>query len=383
MIIRKFHPIGQGAFYSEEFYNLKNSFKIVYDCGNFNNLKYADKVIEQAFNKNDIIDILFISHFDYDHVSKISKLRDTVKKIKNVVLPLLYENTKNLLLKIYKYYDDNVFNLINNPQNFFGEETKIIFVNYPENDEGTYIDNSLTDIEKINMTGKKIDSGTQLFLKDREWVFIPYNYMYLERHEELVKMLKQENINVKKLINDIDYTLYKIISDIGKTKKEGGKIFKRIYDSLEDTININSMILYSGPLSKNNDFQVNFFVKNKCCFNIFEFFNICYNNYNKAACIYTGDTNLNKVFIKSKFKQLWDNVGTIQVPHHGSKRSFNADILDGDTRFFPISYGTDNIFGHPSSKVISDIFSNGKYPILINDKFDSIFVQTIKKNHHI
>lgn len=70
MIERIFHTVGQGAFYSEKHEN----FNIVYDCGtewkNRTN-KTIDKTIKQSFSKDDEIDILFISHFDYDHEKKV------------------------------------------------------------------------------------------------------------------------------------------------------------------------------------------------------------------------------------------------------------------------------------------------------------------------
>ena len=41
-----------------------------------------------------VIDILFISHFDYDHVSLIEHLKKSVKKIRFVVMPLLYDDER-------------------------------------------------------------------------------------------------------------------------------------------------------------------------------------------------------------------------------------------------------------------------------------------------
>ena len=69
-IIRTFHPVGQGAFYSERHEN----FNVVYDCGT-EYPKRTDKgikrTVETAFRKDEEIDILFISHFDFDHVGHI------------------------------------------------------------------------------------------------------------------------------------------------------------------------------------------------------------------------------------------------------------------------------------------------------------------------
>ena len=55
MVKRVFHPVGQGAFYSEH----HDNFTVVYDCG-ATSKKLASKVVAQSFKQNDVIDILFI-----------------------------------------------------------------------------------------------------------------------------------------------------------------------------------------------------------------------------------------------------------------------------------------------------------------------------------
>tara|TARA_R110002049_G_scaffold283470_1_gene463525 strand:+ start:4961 stop:5272 length:312 start_codon:yes stop_codon:yes gene_type:complete len=84
-VIRTFHPIGQGGFYSER----HNNFNIVYDCGAHPISNYAKKLAGNVFSKDEYIDVLFISHFDYDHISAIPMLKKSVKNIKSVVIPLL------------------------------------------------------------------------------------------------------------------------------------------------------------------------------------------------------------------------------------------------------------------------------------------------------
>lgn len=75
-IIRTFHPIGQGAFYSERIDN----FNMVYDCGSVSESeKKQKKVISQSFSKNDDINVLVISHFDEDHINLIPILKETVR----------------------------------------------------------------------------------------------------------------------------------------------------------------------------------------------------------------------------------------------------------------------------------------------------------------
>nr|MBO8919207.1 MBL fold metallo-hydrolase [Proteus mirabilis] len=76
-----FFPIGQGAFYAER----HNNFNIVYDCGNWKQTKLSRKIVSQSFNKNESIKILFISHLDWDHISLLETLKNTVSSIDYVI----------------------------------------------------------------------------------------------------------------------------------------------------------------------------------------------------------------------------------------------------------------------------------------------------------
>ena len=137
MIQRFFHPVGQGAFYSER--HIDDNINIVYDCGTeYNNRgnKGTKGVVSQSFSKNDVIHYLFISHFDYDHISKITLLKETVKKIKTVVLPLLHEETKLFLSEIYlALEEDDLATLVSDPTQYFAPETQIIAIEPGEGNE--------------------------------------------------------------------------------------------------------------------------------------------------------------------------------------------------------------------------------------------------------
>lgn len=100
---RTFHAVGQGAFYSEK----HEGFHIVYDCGTSNSPKYISQEIQQTFNKNDEV-ILFISHFDKDHISGISALRNRTN-ITHVIMPLLYDEDKVLKIAYLRANRLNVY----------------------------------------------------------------------------------------------------------------------------------------------------------------------------------------------------------------------------------------------------------------------------------
>jgi hypothetical protein len=92
-LTRTFHPVGQGAFYSELFTNDKNGetlFSFVFDCGSRGGSKALKKQID-AFKENlrdSCIDLLIISHFHADHINGLTKLLEGVSVFKTVI-PML------------------------------------------------------------------------------------------------------------------------------------------------------------------------------------------------------------------------------------------------------------------------------------------------------
>lgn len=79
-LIRTFHPIGQGGFYSEKFYENDNMvFSVVYDCGSFSPDTLENEINNTFINNNDKVNVLFISHFHQDHINRVEYLIDKCK----------------------------------------------------------------------------------------------------------------------------------------------------------------------------------------------------------------------------------------------------------------------------------------------------------------
>lgn len=359
-IIRTFHPVGQGAFYSERHLD----YNIVYDCGS-NSRKKAEGVVSQAFSKDETIDVLFISHFDEDHVNLIEKLKDSVKEIKYVVMPLLDIN-KEVLARLYGIiYPNYPTNIITNPALFFGTENIINVKSAEEND-------GIDSVEPISIESisTEILSGTSVRITNDDWILIPYNYRFQERTQELKVALIEENIDYDKLKSDIDY--------LNQNKDSIKKIFKG--KKITGAINENSMVLYSGPCRR---VSPHYYLRNHLSQS---FCRVChYCDYlihevrHRPACIYTGDADLNKLRIKTVFGQFWESVGTIQVPHHGSKENFDFSILKGSSYICPVSFGINNQFGHPSTKVMSSILADASLPIQITEDMSAAYYQIVEK----
>ncbi len=369
MIERIFHPIGQGAFYSER--HTSCNINIVYDCGTTNPKSLAkQRVVSESFSKDDVIHILFISHFDKDHISLIDTLKKAVKRIEKVVLPLLHDEEKIFLSNIYKALGQpRLAKLVSNPNEFFGEETQIIGVQPPN----TEIEESLP-----SYVSRTIPSGTPLTISGlNDWVYIPFNYQYKTRSNEFQKKLHNEGIDVGKLKTDPDYLLYGI-TDVEKKKIIGVYNGRGDYKGkgVSGNINENSMFLYSGPSSK-KDLHKHSWIRGYYRCDLFR----CYVNIDshshRVACLYTGDGDLNKVDIRKIYRRYWDLIGTIQIPHHGSGKSFKATPFNEGGFLCPMSVGNKNSYGHPSPIVISELFLKRNFPILITEDADSTYIEII------
>lgn len=375
MIQRFFHPVGQGAYYSER--HRSGDINIVYDCGtSFGGVGRMSKVVAQSFCKEDTIHALFISHFDYDHVSLIDELKKTVGKIERVVIPLLYDFEKNLMANIYHALgEERLATLVTKPKDFFEGDTQIIKVLASEGEE--FISRDPLDLLNSPSDLESIPSGTPLsFGSHQEWIYIPYNLKFIDRHKVFITELLDKKISIDLLKRDPNYLLKEtFIGELGKEKEKVKEVVKNIYKRLPEGINENSMFLYSGPsLNAPHVRRLSL----DYCHPHFCYDRRCYEFYHdRVACLYTGDGNLKKVNIRTIYKPYWDLIGTIQIPHHGSLDSFNSESLRPCTLLCPISVGEKNSYGHPSAKVISEINNHCSCPILVTDVASSLLIEII------
>nr|WP_249416980.1 MBL fold metallo-hydrolase [Citrobacter freundii] len=215
MVSRIFFPIGQGAFYAEK----HETFNVVYDCGNWKQTNLSKKVVSQSFSKSEGVKILFISHFDWDHISLIKNLKNSVSSIDYVILPLLHKNHKILLRNLYRSLDYDSQTLINSPENFFGEGTKIIYITPAENNEINDITINIDD-ESESAPSRNIQSGTivKVSSNNYDWCFIPFNIKNNERARVVEEKLESAGFDVEKLKTESSYTINNIMSKADKNK---------------------------------------------------------------------------------------------------------------------------------------------------------------------
>ena len=399
-LYRTFHPIGQGAFYSERFISKRGEkFNIVYDCGagtqTINKSSKTQKVINNAFNTNEEIDILFISHFDNDHVNGIKLLIDRVKKINTVVLPFLEESEKLFLITLFNILGHHdARDILKDTEAFFGKKVKIVWVKPTENNERQIPrDNEENPISiKDLKENQEIDSGTEITFTSSTspnipasdfWIYQVYNYKFPERSKQFEEELTKHNINKTDLL-DPDF-----ISNL--TKDNRTKI-QAAYKKVKGDINENSMLVYSGPSSRIedsiNDINVLHTPTNSTYPHLLWHNRTRYIHHygNRTGCLYTGDANLPTIrsdFL-AKLKAKLSKIGVVQVAHHGAGKDFDIDFFNeiGDRYplFCPISFGSNNSYGHPSSRVIYELFCDQYIPICVDETPSSIFIQLFRIN---
>ena len=362
-LVRTFHPVGHGAFYSEVLYD-DNDIAIqtvVYDCGTLSKQKYLFQEIDELkrATMTDKIDALFISHFHTDHTSGIEYL-SRVFDIERIFIPVL---TDALLV------ESLFFNTINYAVNctanrFLGscrtgrrKYNKIIKIDTLEDFNNNKEPIHLDKVNQDEFNYPVIFSSPAY----SEWVYIPYNIKN-NSAEDLLDRLKNDKIfrlafnrRGKVLIGKLKDI---IKSNLGYCKKIYNSIYKGFHNSY-------SMTLYSGIGC------------NICRYILCPF---CCN------CLYMGDFEANPNYHRNNtncdnlisfYKDYWDGIRLLQVPHHGSEHNLNADLYTPE-KLCIMSVGVPDKFNHPDRITIDTIIAKQSIPIIVTE--DSMTKQMFTYN---
>lgn len=375
-VVRSFLPVGQGAFYCERFYNTncENIFTAVYDCGS---KTISGKPFERLMEDNSFVskdkirvDIIFISHFDDDHVNGLETLLSKcdysgghcVKLFLPVVNP---DEKKLLLLRIEDRFAARLLTDISSVKARFGN-LKIIEVEVWGEGERNRESRPI-QVEDLDSDGAydKISSGTVIrkVLERREdneieWQYIPFNRKLDDTVlGSLLKSLKNYSPQCKAYIE----------CNGALTKSEKNDIRKKFQDEL-GKLNSHSMVVYSGYYGK-NQCMCSLAAHIKCGSCLHGICSLCYDRLLiGSGCLYTGDYNANA---QGNFKDLhefycrqWATIGCFQIPHHGSKQSFSPEFLKDRGNSWNVIYvasaGINNQYGHPHGSVVMDFLLKEK-----------------------
>ena len=313
-INRIIHPVGQGGFCTETFCDhvAQNAFTIVYDIGTFT---ASGKEYIRNWLKDNRVNVVVLSHLHNDHINCLSDLLEKDSDVKIIIPQMTNEEILEAII-----YNGNV--MIGNMEvdTFFNQKNLVTIKKTTQREYADFA--SLMNIEEVEG-----ESQPALFQKDYFWKYFFYNP--ISKRDDLITAIKNSTTAISQIISNdkIDYVKLKEIFLDANLKSK----LKELYGNIYKEHNSYSMCMYSG-VDKGYKVSIN---------------SNCMKNH-KSGCIYTGDIPLDSdEKIKSfcdYYKNEINDIGLIQIPHHGSKNNFNEKLLNiPNTDFFICSKeGFDN-----------------------------------------
>lgn len=334
---RLLHAVGQGAFFTEQFFvDGKSDLNVIYDCGSLSKKGILDAEIKRTFaydkTKSIHVDVLFISHLDKDHINGIP----TLKKLKCiddntiVILPFSYPLLLFYLLPVIQM-DNETKSAI---KALFDSNAKILGVDYTEG-----IGNISSSIEILLKDIKdRFDNYSTInnvrFKYERVWNYIPFmNISDTKVWENYFNGLKSNGLELEKLkyeqyVEDNLDKLKEIYSTV--TSKSSGGV---------TPINICSLQVLSF---KNKDVKHVYVLGHNACLSPEK---------GVLSCLFSGDTIIDNVFVNSMqsiSNYLKSKIELLQIPHHGresccdkkiySENNFDAAFVNYDSTHKKNSY---------------------------------------------
>lgn len=346
----KFHPIGQGLFYTGQLADGKYNF--VYDCGTLSGREYLEDAIDKYLttlksntSMKPKIDFVVISHLHADHFNGLESLDDKAE-IKRIYLPYLCDDENLIALALantifadYNGEDDYKYQALTHMFEFVINlyiESKSDRVTVIGKEQSPPINNYL-------YTDETLSSQNQYF----DWQFTMLN-----------RRLDFDEVKLVKLIND-ELRRYNVscIKDLVAQKKIHtiSDIYKTVFKNQQ---NLTSTILLHYPISSCSE------LLSSSKLNIEHRNNISNNTNITPITLLTGDALMNKEF-GERITECYttknsDKVGLVQIPHHGSWKNYDLMKKYIDSEIYVASYGLGNGYSHPSRRTIDDLHMNGK-----------------------
>lgn len=331
---RTFHPVGQGAFFTEQFYdNSQNRllYNVVYDCGSKSTgiRKQMERTIRNSLHDKKEIDVLFLSHFDDDHVNYVLYLKAKGYLAgTRIFIPMLAAEE---WLEVEPYISNYRLILSLNEQRQGG--TRVIKVDF-DKDEERLAENEDEPriIEEIN--DDTIPSGTILRpavpIIGPIWRYTPFNVQFKKLISDFITQLRADGLDYSLLTNK-DY----VLANMGKLKKIYQGLGKK--PSGGTAINLNSLLVMSYPEDPANCLWNGNRVMHRWYLDTWRVFR---KGGFPGSCLYAGDTSANEDYVWYRIEKMIEKcLGNkaklllIQIPHHGSKHSYDQKLLDTN-KFF-------------------------------------------------
>lgn len=340
-MIRSFLPVGQGAFYTEQF---ENGVNVVYDCGSSTSRSAIERQIECTFDEGEEIQAVFISHLHEDHINGLPYLLSRCH-VKALYLPFLTDEEillTRLIARLENTESEFFSEMLVDPYTAVQKYTSSADLPTPDVFYVMPVDSN----RRVSANITAIPSGKALSSISDNWIYVPYNFQNTRRSKSFFRGLSKNGYDKKTLQSYLE------TSDIFSYDWSD---IRRIYQKYAPgSLNSNSLVIYSGP-SLPGDSGItpyHFFMPDLSDPQSGR------RNGFPCGCLFLGDYDAGT-------RESWDgltdhltdympNIGTIQVPHHGSMHNYNEELSCGKYILI-ISAGYQNKYKHPHTKVLKDM----------------------------
>lgn len=345
---RTFHPVGQGAFYSEEFLNNSDNNRIlytaVYDCGS--NLKTTLK--KRIEDERHIVDLLFISHFHEDHINGVETLLENNRQQGRgaiIVIPGVsqFRFIVDLLSNFAKTGDigcDSIKFML-----------RCLLALKSPRSTIPHIENNCQSNPQIaeEIVALSPSASPAVVKRSFCWCYdVFYNEIANSKEKEIIKALSDR----VPLLSDVlsapdkyqDREWYDhFLSELSKLEASSRIRIDDIKRAFTDVFgklhNAYSMLVYSHPVSE---------------------------QYLSYGCLYTGDAEAATVRAAlGSLKPI--SPSYIQVPHHGSDKNHDPKIYAGRPIAL-ISVGQNSPFNHPGRTAMVDLIQKCHFVHIVTEK---------------
>ncbi|MGB9858963.1 MAG: MBL fold metallo-hydrolase [Moorellaceae bacterium] len=410
-----FHNVGQGLFYTGQIEN----FIFVYDCGS-RSVTSVKRAIDRWLSTHSYsklpINVLVISHLDYDHVSGLDYFLERMP-VKLVIMPYVSRFERILLALRANGVPDWYVSFMEDPVEYIlgtQKEIRIILVLPSEDGDERkklpkpFRENDFTDWQwefneelwralepQLEEEKEETRHRWRAWLKSgrldfrthqgsvfpvRDWKFRFFvqkaEYLYLKKFRDCMYNCC-DTLKLQEILRCIRKRAqlrecYEYIT--GKKDTEGNK--KR-------DINSTSLVLYHGPLKGATTITLKCTNKNKAicfCYVLY----CCHVPKPDSDCLATllsgpapgqlllGDLDLTKNYsdFADHMRSELQSTAVCLLPHHGSKHSWKSALMDDASRcrLWVASVGRNNKRNlHPSPSVIQDILQGGNIFVCVDE----------------
>lgn len=413
----RFFPVGQGLFASGMLrYNASDRFVWVYDCGSISKGSNPDDAITEFnawHNEDNKINLLTLSHFDYDHINGVCDLLRQ-RHVNFLMLPYMALADRLVIAfeeglggsgdPMSAFFIDPVAYLLSQSD---GNIDVILFVP-PSGDEGPPfgadninfpLDPNMDWIERLGKpeqtdtpddrdtlrdSGSKhgscvafLSPGATLLDQTRLWEFIPYN----------------DDLDIdldRKFIADVARYREALLAE-GNTKRREDALerLRDLYDeqfkSIPKQRNRISLHLYSGPVYSSL-YETKLFYPALIYDGCIEAKDLILLDTSirhltdvqstQCSILYTGDGFVDRARKLNRLIKYLDpsrvsQTGTFQVMHHGSRHNWYEGVAEAIAPVFSI-FSSDPNRGsspHPHKEVLYDFWQYGPIQVDFKNSF--------------